>query len=296
MWRTMHLDFTVQEQLVATTLQVQPLIRQRDAEDIKRVEEASDVEAVLDLAPMATGLASYAWLKRMRRFGPSGADAIAGRLTGGWLRNFPRTQAGIQERCIGALRWCDNEAADALMRCWEAFDDYGRSLACVLVGLLGVHPAADRVWNYYQTIHMQPNLYFVGPLWGLIDLQDPRSADGLAELMAARRGFYERYGFLSRAGDARVILPLVEEVVTRSGQASADAMWALTGVAHRLGRNELLRLLNVGADDATRAQAESFVDQIFIYGQDAVERHFETFYARSLSRAADLVGGPKRRH
>jgi hypothetical protein len=95
MWRTMHLDFTVQEQLVATTLQVQPLIRQRDAEDIKRVEEASDVEAVLDLAPMATGLASYAWLKRMRRFGPSGADAIAGRLTGGWLRNFPRTQAGI---------------------------------------------------------------------------------------------------------------------------------------------------------------------------------------------------------
>lgn len=92
--------------------------------------------------------------------------------------------------------------------------------------------------------------------------------------------------FLSRAGDARVTLPLVEEVVTRSGQASADAMWALTGVAHRLGRNELLRLLNVGADDATRAQAESFVDQIFIYGQDAVERHFETFYARSLSRAA----------
>jgi hypothetical protein len=119
---------------------------------------------------------------------------------------------------------------------------------------------------------------------------------GLAELMAERRGFYERYGFISRAGDARVILPLAEEVVTQSGRASADAMWALTGVAHRLRRDEVLRLLSDGADDATRAQAETFVDRIFIYDQDAVERHFETFYARSLGRAADVGGGPNRGH
>jgi hypothetical protein len=59
MWRAMHLDFTVQEQLVATTLQVQPLIRQRDAEDIKRVEEASDVEAVLDWVGRAHGRATW---------------------------------------------------------------------------------------------------------------------------------------------------------------------------------------------------------------------------------------------
>jgi hypothetical protein len=187
MWRTMHVDFSVQEKLVATTLRVQPSLWQRDAEKIKRIEQASDVEAVLDLVPTATGMADYAWLKRMCGFGPSGADAIAERLTGGWLCNHPKAQAGIQERCIGALRWCDN-------------------------------------------------LYFVGPLWGLIDVQDPRAADALAELVAERRAFYELYGFISRAGDARFILPLVEEVLKKAEQTSADAMWALTGVAHRLGR------------------------------------------------------------
>jgi len=296
MWRTMHVDFSVQEELVATTLRVQPSLWQRDAEKIKRIERASDVEAVLDLAPTATGMADYAWLKRMRGFCPSGADAIAERLTGGWLCNFPKAQTGIQERCIGALRWCDNENADALMRCWDAFDDYGRSLGCILVGLLDVRPVADRVWEYFQRIRTQPNLYFVGALWGLIDVQDPRAADALAELMAERRTFYELYGFISRTGDARFILPLVEEVLKKSEQTSADAMWALTGVAHRLGRDELLRLLSDGADNATRAQVETFVDRIFRFDQDAVERNFETFYARTLSRKLDQVDGLTRRH
>jgi hypothetical protein len=296
MWRTMHVDFSVQEELVATTLRAQPSLWQRDAEKIKRIEQASDVEAVLDLAPTATGIADYAWLKRMRGFGPSGADAIAERFTGGWLCNFSKAQAGIQERCIGALRWCDNKNADALMRCWDAFDDYGRSLGCILVGLLDVRPEADRVWMYFQRIHTQPNLYFVGPLWCLIDVQDPRAADALSELVAERRTFYELYGFISRAGDARFILPLVEEVLKKSERTSADAMWALTGVAHRLGRDELLRLLSDGANDATRAQVGTFVDRIFRYDQDAVERHFETFYARTLSRSPDQVDGLARRH
>jgi hypothetical protein len=228
----------------------------------------------------------------MRGFGPSGANAIADRLTGGWLRDYPKAQAGIQERCIGALRWCDNENADALMRCWDAFDDYGRSLACVLVGLLNVHAETGRVWKYFQTIRAQPNLYFVGSLWGLIDLRDPRAADGLAELMAERPTFYELYGFISRMGDDRVIFPLLEEVLTKSEQTSADAMWALTGVAHRVGRDELVRLLTDGTNDATRAQAEAFVNRIFIYDQDAVERNFETFYAGAPRKLPELGTGP----
>jgi len=296
LWRAMHLDASVQEELVATTLRVQPSLWRRDAEAIERIEQASDVQAVLDLAPTATGMANYAWLKRMRGFGASGADAIAERLTGGWLRSFPQAQAGIQERCIGALRWCDNESADALVRGWDAFDDYGRSLGCVLFGLLDVRPEADRVWSYFQRIRTQPNGYFVGALWGLIDVQDPRAADALSEFLAERRTFYELYGFISRAGDARSIVPLVEEVLKRSERTSADAMWALTGVAHRLGRDELLRLLADGADDATRAQVEAFLEQIFRYGQDAVERHFEAFYARTLSRPLGRVDGRARWH
>jgi hypothetical protein len=278
LWRMMHVDFSLQDELVATTLRVQPSLLQRDAEKVKRIEQASDVEAVLDLVPTATGMADYAWLKRMCEFGPSGANAIAERLTGGWLYSHPKAKASIQERCIGALRWCDNENADALIRCWDAFDDYGRSLGCILVGLQDVRSEADRVWTYFKTISTQPNLYFVGPLWGLIDLQDPRAADALAELMAERRAFYELYGFISRVGDVRFILPLVDEVLKKSEQTSADAMWALTGVAHRLGRDELLRLLSDDVDDGTRKSVETFVDRLFIYDQDAVERNFEVFY------------------
>jgi len=296
MWRTMHVDFSAQETMIATTRQVQPSLWQRDAEKIKHIEQATDVEAVLDLVPAATGVAEFAWMKRMLGYGPSAAAAIAERLTGGWLGTHPEARDGIQERCIGALRWCDNEHADALMRCWDAFDDYGRSLGCVLVGLLGVCPEADRVWNYFQMIRTQPNLYFVGALWGLIDVQDPRAADALDELMAERRAFYELYGFISRAGDARFILPLVEEVLKQSELTSAEAMWALTGVAHRLGRDELLHLLSEDTDDALRAQVETFLDRIYTYDQDAVERHFETFYSRALSSPRDLVDRLKRSH
>jgi len=94
------------------------------------------------------------------------------------------------------------------------------------------------------------NLYFVDPLWGLIDGQDPRAADALAE----RRAFYELYGFISRAGDTCLILPLIEEVLKNSEKTSADAMWILTGVAHRSGWDELLRLLSDGIDPIPSAR------------------------------------------
>jgi len=188
MWRTMHVDFSVQEELVATTLRVQPSLWQRDAEKIKRIEQASDVEDVLDLVPTATGVADYAWLKRMRGFGASGADAIAERLTGGWLCNHPKAQAGIQERCIGALRWCDNENADALIRCWDAFDDYGRSLGCILVGLLDVRPEADRVWKYFPITanrgwHRCCFAASIGPIFSLVDRSGRSSFSPLVEFV-----------------------------------------------------------------------------------------------------------------
>ena len=106
MWRTMHVDFSVQEELVATTLRVQPSLWQRDAEKIKRIEQASDVEDVLDLVPTATGVADYAWLKRMRGFGASGADAIAERLTpaaGSAIirRRKPAFRSAASAHCVG---------------------------------------------------------------------------------------------------------------------------------------------------------------------------------------------------
>ena len=80
MWRTMHLNFRVQETLIATTMDLQPSLWKRDANKIHRIEQAIGLEAVLDLAPSASGLAEYAWLKRLLGFGSRVAPAIVARL------------------------------------------------------------------------------------------------------------------------------------------------------------------------------------------------------------------------
>lgn len=142
-------------------------------------------------------------------------------------------------------------------------------LVVFLAGLLGAKAAADPIWNLYRATRSSPDNLFVGALWGLIDLQDARAADALFELMAAQRAFYELFGFISRAGDSRFMVPLVTEVRKQVEDVSADAMWAMTGIAHRLGRDELLRLLTEGVDETAHAQLEAFVEQLFLYDQVA---------------------------
>jgi hypothetical protein len=157
MWRTMHLNFRVQEMLIATTMDVQPSLWKRDAKKIQRIEQAIGLEAVLDLAPSASGLAEYAWLKRLFEFGSSVAPAIVRRLNSDWIRSHGKERIGIQERIIGAMRFCDGQAAaEAILECWDALDEYGRSLACVAIGLLGVHPAADRLWKFFEKTQSKP--------------------------------------------------------------------------------------------------------------------------------------------
>ncbi|WPL16589.1 hypothetical protein Thiowin_01556 [Thiorhodovibrio winogradskyi] len=38
---------------------------------------------------------------------------------------------------------------EALTQCWDALDDYGRSLACIAFGLLGAQDAAERLWSFF---------------------------------------------------------------------------------------------------------------------------------------------------
>ncbi|NEV64724.1 hypothetical protein [Thiorhodococcus minor] len=297
MWRTMHLDFAVQEKLIETTMDVQPFLWKRDASKIRQIEQATDLAAVLDLTPVATGLADYAWLKRMREFGTSAAPAIVTRLqSDDWMRLHRKASAGAQERLIGALRWCGNAGSDALIDCWDTLDDYGRSLACVAIGLLNAHSAADRLWAFFESARSAPTTHWIGPLWGLIDLADARAADALLELVLARVAFYEQYGFLCRAGDQRAVRPLVAAMLDGPEELRADAMWALTGIAHRLGRKRLGEALR-GDDGIAETPAETIemlVDRIFLYSQQDVERHFETFCDRHASSLSSTQGhGPQ---
>jgi hypothetical protein len=152
---------------------------------------------------------------------------------------------------------------------------------------VGARQSADRLWAFYRHARSVPQTLLVGPLWGLIDLGDERAADALIDAMLDQRAFYEKYGFLSRAGDARTVLPLISDAACGSEETRADALWALTGVAHRVGREGLYQMLRMDTDtsDADNSRLDSFVDQLFRYSQKDVEEHFESFYdigARSI--------------
>lgn len=291
LWRSMHLDFRLDETVGEALRTFQPDIWQRDGPAVQRIEQAPDIDAVLDLVPDAMGLADVAWAKRMREFGPEAADAIAARINGDWLRAHSKDRSGIQERLIGALRWCDDRGIEALLNCWDALDDYGRSLASMVLGLSGVHQSGDRVWACYQATRSTAEKLFVGPLWGLIDLADPRAADALIELLEDKREFYEKYGFVSRAGDHRVVLPLIAELLFGIEKADPDVMWALTGVAHRMGRETFTRHLmsDVDVQESRGSKVALFVDRVFQYSAEDVETHFETFYTKDVDNLLDLA-------
>lgn len=292
MWRTMQLEFSMQEVVFEQVLNQSSSIWERDGARVRRIEEAADLAALIELAPIAGGLAEYPWLKRMQAFGPSAVPEVVARVRGDWLRSHPRSAAGIQERLIAALRWSGEAGAQGLADCWDGVDDYGRGLACVALGLLDAKPEADRLWTFLENRLSGPKPHWVGALWGLIDLDDTRAADALLQCLMTEHYFYEREGFLSRAGDARAVRPLISEIMHGPERLRGDAMWALTGIAHRLGR-EAFALALQGDEESTEELAqtiEAHVERFFKYPQEDVERHFETFYNRQPSVPADLVG------
>jgi hypothetical protein len=298
MWRTMHLNFEVQDTLAATTMDLIPTLWKRDHAKIQQIELAPDLESVLDLAPAAMGLADYAWLKRMRGFGPDAADQIVARINSDGMHRHAKQRAAIQERYLGALRWCESRAAGALMECWDSLDDYGRSLAAVVLGLLGETSAADRLWAFFEWMRPLPQSYFVGPLWGLIDVGDRRATDALVELAADQRQYYEQYGFLSRAGDHRVVLALIAEVLDGADEKRSEAMWALTGIAHRIGRDDFRAAIRDGdnAQPTESSGVTSFVDLVFRYSPGDVEQYFESFYDRNATSLLSQAKKPAPHH
>src|SRR6476646_2034669 len=60
---------------------LKPILLARDRERIDLVEQAATPAALIDLAPVATGLAETTWHDRMRRLGPEAIPLIVDRLT-----------------------------------------------------------------------------------------------------------------------------------------------------------------------------------------------------------------------
>jgi hypothetical protein len=263
----------------ATSL-LKPVLWVRDGENVRQIRRAGTAEEVLDLLPLAHGLGEPEWYKRMRQFGPEVAPLICERLrTVKAIRDEDERDMTV-EKLIGVLRQHGDAGASVLLECFDDLDDYGQSLASVMLGLLGAEASSDRIWRFYRKVmYKRRESHFVGALWGLIDLKDERAGLALVRLLENKRFFYEMFGFFSLAGNARAVLPLLDEIDWRPDETKGDPMMALIGVVHRIGREAVLAEFEKGAaPDDTREDMEALADVLLAKPIEDVHEYFALFY------------------
>lgn len=156
---------------------------------------------------------------------------------------------------------------------------------------MGAQEAASRLWAFYQSVKGNAHEnFFIGPLWGLVDLEDPRAADALDELLWAERVFYEAFAMAYKAGDARALVPLMYLFLDGGESLKDSAAWALVGVAHRVGRDALLAALKPSRTDTgvSLAQRHSLVDLLLRLPQRGADAYFTVFYQGLTPDMIDL--------
>jgi len=257
---------------------------------VTRIKRAKSAEEVIELVPLAAGLGEPAWQERVRQFGLEAVPLISQRLAVLHQTREKELRHMMLEKLIGALRWQGDAGAKVLLERFDGFDDYGRSLACVVLGLLGERSAADKLWHFYQrVVHNRRESHFVGALWGLIDLGDERVGEALADLLGQGRDFYELHGFLSLAGDARVLVPLLSRVAQES-KANEQVAMALVSIAHRIGRDAFMAELGkIVTSEEPVHEREAFFERFFSVPESRAREYFGWFYrgltSEDLARA-----------
>lgn len=257
---------------------LKPFIGARDRDAVTRIKRAKSAEEVIDLVRLATGLGESIWQARVRQFGPEAVPLISRRLAVLHETREKEARHIMLERLIGALRWQGDAGARALLERFDGLDDYGRSLACVVLGLLDERSAADKMWHFYQrVVGKHRERHFVGALWGLIDLGDERAGEALVDLVGQRTVFYELYGFLSLAGDAGVIVPLLSSVAQESRENEQAAM-ALVSIAHRIGRDAFMAELSRVATQESAQERKAFAERFYSVPESRAREYFGWFY------------------
>jgi len=254
---------------------MKPRLRLRDSRNVRRIRKARTVGELVDRADLAFGLGASAWMDRLRSFGPEEIIPVLRER----LRSMDDDDIAV-EKFIAALRWCGQDGAAALLEVFDNLGDYGQCLACVVLGLLGEQRGADRMWQTYQRLKRRPQeLYFVGPLWGLVDLGDRRVVEALAEWLKrdAPERFFELFGFAALAGDERIVSPLLRIAGSETDTDAEAAFYALAAIAQRLGREVLTAALTPGDP----AQAD-LVDEILTVPPAKAEEYY-AFFRRGLN-------------
>lgn len=144
--------------------------------------------------------------------------------------------------------------------------------------------AADIIWTFYESAkNSVRETHFVGALWGLIDLKDPRATDAVADLLWEGLYFYELFGFLSLCGNARAVIPLLLLSTIgglRDEKIAQHAGMALLSIAHRIGRQALLDEFQKAGSQTARQQREreGMADDILATSPRRAEEYFALFY------------------
>jgi hypothetical protein len=222
----------------------------------------------------------------MRLFGPQAVPQIQETLRQVQSLENQETRYRISTLLIAELRWQGDVGALALLSCLEDLDKGSASLACAALGLLKLPASAENVWQCYLRLKAQPQeTHFVGGLWGLIDLGDPRVGGELSEFLHQNRYFYELFGFLSLAGDEQALSLLISQAMELDHGEGVDALMAATSIAHRVGRQVLVHELLKSAhpdqgnrDPDVQAQADEIASMILSRPMREVEEYFTLFY------------------
>ena len=273
-------DRHIYRELRKVPAEIKPILLLRDRERIERIKQATAPAALLDLAPEATGLAERAWEDWMQQLGAEVLPMIVERLKQAPTIRDVGAQTRMRETLIAHLRWRGDAGAEALRAAFDSLDDFSRSLASVVLGLLRAGDAADQIWDYYQKVARDPRgSELVGALWGLVDLEDERVGGAVVDLLEHGHAFYERLGFVALAGDARAIGPLFRTLVHMREDEPEDVMMAIAAIGHRIGREALsAEIARVMPATRPPEEAKATADQILARTARDVEEYFSLYF------------------
>ncbi len=147
-----------------------------------------------------------------------------------------------------------------------------------MLGVLHARSSADLIWDLFQRTKENPESFFIGALWALIDFGDSRAADALAELLKMERVYEKMFGFIARAGDERAIIPMAALMVHGTKSEKEQVGYVLATIAQRLGREKFLAALLKDMPAEQREAGERTADTLFNLPLDAIRDYFEMYY------------------
>jgi len=249
------------------------------------------VDALWDLNPLLIDL----WADRVVSCGTSSIPFLVDGFTAAERLEHIEDRVWCRDHIILALERLGTPAIPGLLRIYETAPRPSRALICMALGRLGARDHADLIYREISDYPLDDGTgAFIGPLWALIDLGDPRAADVLSELLVEGIAFHELWAMLSRAGDARVLFPLLVAGAEGFEGGESEVAFTLAAVARRLGRQasiEALQFLGEArAPDGTPVPVADLVDVILSPTEAVVDARFDVYYrSPSQEEVAEIV-------